>query len=62
MEEMRSSRIKHGMVADPFRQYLDKASGQADSPSLLDNVLPWVKSNSVARYILKHFEQSGEEP
>jgi hypothetical protein len=53
--------VKYGAVSDRFGEYLERTS-QGDENGLLDNVLPWIRHNAIARYILSHFERANREP
>ena len=59
--------IKHGAVSPRFATYLNaehlkKGTISEVDAGLLDNVLPWIKDNTIAKYILSHFEKASREP
>jgi hypothetical protein len=53
--------IKHAAVAPRFADYLKRTLSPIDT-GLLDNVLPWIRDNTVARFILTHFEAENRDP
>lgn len=58
--------IKHGAVSPRFAAHLNAEhlkNGVAPEvgPGLLDNMLPWIKDNTIAKYILSHFEKANRE-
>jgi len=53
--------IKYGAVSPRFKDYLDRTV-QVDDSGLLENVLPWIRYNTIAKYILSHFEKANREP